>query len=82
MEGLVELDRLQKVRHVARPVNARAESTTTLFRVKDGLAVRVPVKLGKASVDRVVVLDGLRPGDQVIVSDMSDHAGHDRLEVK
>ena len=44
--------------------------------------MRVPVKLGKASVDRVVVLDGLSPGDQVIVSDMSDHAGRDRLEVK
>lgn len=82
VEGLIELDRLQKVRHVARPVNARSESTTTVFRVRDGMAVRVPVKLGKASVDRVVVLDGLSPGDQVIVSDMSDHAGRDRLEVK
>lgn len=82
VEGLVELDRLEKVRHVGRPVNCRPESATTVFRVKDGMAVRVPVKLGKASVDRVVVLDGLAPGDQVIVSDMSDHAGRDRLEVK
>jgi len=82
VEGLIELDRLPKVRHVARPVNARSEATTTVFRVRDGLAVRVPVKLGKASVDRVVVLDGLAPGDQVIVSDMSEYAGRDRLEVK
>ncbi len=82
VEGLVELDRLARVRHVARPVNARAESTTTLFVVRGAEAVRVPVKLGKASVDRVVVLEGLSPGDQVIVSDMSDHAGQDRLEVK
>ena len=82
VEGLVELDRLSKVRHVARPVNSRAESTTTVFRVSNGTAVRVPVKLGKASVDRVVVLEGLVPGDQVIVSDMSDHAGRDRLEVR
>lgn len=82
VEGLVELDRLARVRHVARPVSARAESTARLYLVRGGEAVRVPVKLGKASVDRVVVLDGLVPGDQVIVSDMSDHAGHDRLEVK
>ena len=82
VEGLIELDRLQNVRHVARPVNTRAESTTTVFRVKEGMAVRVPVKLGKASVDRVVVLSGLSPGDQVIVSDMSDYAGRDRLEVR
>jgi HlyD family secretion protein len=82
VEGLVELDRLARVRHVARPVNARAESTARLFVIRGGEAVRTPVKLGKASVDRVVVLDGLVPGDRVIVSDMSDHAGHDRLEVK
>jgi HlyD family secretion protein len=82
VEGVVELDRLARVRHVARPVAARPESTARLFVVRGGEAVRLPVKLGKASVDRVVVLDGLAPGDQVIVSDMSDHAGHDRLEVK
>jgi HlyD family secretion protein len=82
VEGLIDLDRLKMVRHVARPVNTRAESTTTMFRVRDGMAVRVPVKLGKASVDRVVVLDGLLPGDQVIVSDMSDYAGRDRLQVR
>ncbi len=82
IEGVIELDRLPRVRHVARPVNARAESTARLFVVRGAQAMRVPVKLGKASVDRVVVLDGLAPGDQVIVSDMSDHAGHDRLEVK
>jgi HlyD family secretion protein len=83
VEGLIDLDRLQKVRHVARPVNTRAESTTTVFKVtKDGMAVRVPVKLGKASVDRVVVLSGLSPGEQVIVSDMSDYAGRDRLQVR
>ena len=83
VEGLIDLDRLKSVRHVARPVNARAESTTTVFRVaQDGTAVRVPVRLGKASVDRVVVLGGLSLGDRVIVSDMSDYAGRDRLQVR
>ncbi|HET6438878.1 MAG TPA: HlyD family efflux transporter periplasmic adaptor subunit [Anaeromyxobacter sp.] len=82
VEALIELDRLKNVKHVARPVNARADSTTTLFRVKNGVAERVQVKLGKASVDRVVVLSGLSAGDQVIASDMSDYAGRDRLEVK
>jgi HlyD family secretion protein len=82
VEGLIELDRLFRVKHVARPVAARPESTARLFVVRGGEAVRTPVKLGKASVDRVVVLEGLAVGDQVIVSDMSDHAGQDRLEVK
>lgn len=82
VEGVVELDRLPKVRHVARPVAARPESSARLFVVRGHEAVRRPVKLGKASVDRVVVLEGLTVGEQVIVSDMSDHAGQDRLEVK
>lgn len=82
VEGLVELERLPKVRHVARPVSARADSTARLFLVRGREAVRVPVKLGRASADRVVVLEGLAPGDQVIVSDMADHAGEDRLEVR
>ncbi len=82
VEGVVELDRLARVKHVARPVAARPESTARLFVVRGSDAVRTPVRLGKASVDRVVVLDGLAVGDRVIVSDMSDHAGQDRLEVK
>jgi HlyD family secretion protein len=82
VEGLVELERLPKVLHVARPVSARADSTARLFLVRGHEAARVPVRLGKASADRIVVLDGLAPGDQVIVSDMTDHAGKDRLEVK
>jgi HlyD family secretion protein len=82
VEGVIELERLAKVRHVARPATARAESRARLFVVRGGQAVRVPVRLGKASVDRIVVLEGLAPGDQVIVSDMTDHAGHDRLEVR
>jgi HlyD family secretion protein len=83
VDGVIEIERLRDVRHVARPVNVRAEASTTMFRLgANGVAVRVPVRLGKASVDRVVILDGLSPGDQVIVSDLSDHVRHNRLEVK
>lgn len=82
VEGVVELERLPGVRHVARPVSARAGASMRLFVVRGREAVRVPVKLGKASADRIVVLEGLAPGEQVIVSDMTDHAGKDRLEVR
>jgi HlyD family secretion protein len=71
------------VRHLARPVGVRPEGAATLFRIgADGVATRVPVRLGRASVDRVVVLDGLSPGDRVIVSDLSEHANADRLQVE
>jgi hypothetical protein len=40
------------------------------------------VKLGKASVDRIVVLAGLSPGERVIVSDVAQYARYDRLNVE
>jgi HlyD family secretion protein len=36
--------------------------------VRDGVAVKTPVRLGARSVDRVEVLSGLKPGDRVVVS--------------
>jgi multidrug efflux pump subunit AcrA (membrane-fusion protein) len=48
----------------------------------DGNAERVPVKLGKASVDRIVVLAGLAPGERVIVSDVAQYSRYDRLNVE
>ena len=36
--------------------------------VRDGVAVRTPVRLGARSVDRVEILSGLKPGDRVVVS--------------
>lgn len=83
VEGTVEVERLADVMHVARPVSAQALSDARLFRVdNDGDARRVPVKLGKASVDRIVVLAGLAPGERVIVSDVAQYARYDRLKVE
>jgi HlyD family secretion protein len=36
--------------------------------VRDGVAVKTPVRLGARSVDRVEILSGLKPGDRVVVS--------------
>ena len=36
--------------------------------VRDGVAVRTPVRLGARSVDRVEILSGLKAGDRVVVS--------------
>lgn len=83
VDGVIVVERIARARHVARPMNGRPEGPAALYRVDaDGRAMRVPVRLGKASVDRVVVLDGLAPGDTVIVSDVSEYAKHERLEVK
>jgi multidrug efflux pump subunit AcrA (membrane-fusion protein) len=41
----------------------------------------VTVKLGKRSVNQVEILEGLRPGDQVILSDTSAQDGFDRIRL-
>jgi HlyD family secretion protein len=83
VEGTIEIERLTDVMSIARPVSVQPASESRLFRVTDsGRAERVKVRLGKASVDRVVVLAGLTPGERVIVSDVTQYARYDRLNVE
>jgi len=49
------------------------ETTRSVYVVRDGRAVRVPVELGAASISEIEVVRGLSAGDVVIISDMSDY---------
>jgi HlyD family secretion protein len=73
VDGTVQLERLENVMYVGRPVQGQADSQMGLFKVsEDGkAAVRVTVKLGRCSVSTVEIEKGLEMGDQVILSDMS-----------
>jgi len=73
VDGTIEIQRLSDVVYVGRPVFGQPSSTVSLFKLdEDGKgASRVTVKLGRASVNTIEVLDGLKVGDQVILSDMS-----------
>jgi HlyD family secretion protein len=82
VDGVIEIERLNDVVFVGRPAYAQPNSVTQLFRVDDsGIATRVRVRLGRTSVNQVEILDGLSPGDQVIVSDISAWDRHDRLKI-
>jgi multidrug efflux pump subunit AcrA (membrane-fusion protein) len=84
VDGTIELERLDNVLYVGRPATGGgAQATVTLFRVEpDGhTATRIPVKLGRTSVNTVEVVDGLREGDTVILSDTSQWDGVDRLRL-
>ena len=82
MDGIIEIERLSDVVFVARPAYVQGDSVAQLFRVDDsGTATRVQVRLGRTSVNQVEVLDGLAPGDEVIVSDISAWDRHDRLNI-
>jgi HlyD family secretion protein len=82
--GTVELENLKDVLYVGRPVHGQADSTIGIFKIIDdgSEAVRVNVKLGRSSVNTIEVLDGLKVGDKVILSDMSAWDNFDRIRLK
>ena len=83
VDGTIQLERLENVLYVGRPVQGQSDSQVGLFKVVDGGkgAVRVPVKLGRSSVSTIEVTEGLQVGDQVILSDMSQGDAHDRVRL-
>jgi multidrug efflux pump subunit AcrA (membrane-fusion protein) len=84
VDGTVDLERIAEVLQMGRPVYGQPFSTITLFRVNpDGKeALRVPVKLGRASVNSIEVVEGLKAGDRVILSDMSQYDTHNRIRLQ
>ncbi len=83
VDGTIEIERLTDVMHVGRPVHGQANSTITLFKREEGdYFVRTRVKLGRTSVNTVEIVEGLKVGDEVILSDMSAQDGVDRIRLK
>lgn len=84
IDGTVEIERLDDVVYVGRPAFGQANSRVGIFKLVEGgnYAERVSVQLGPSSVNQIVVLDGLQPGDVVILSDMSQWDGHDRVRLR
>ena len=83
VDGTIELERLEQVVHVGRPAFGQENSTISLFKVdpRTGEAVRVRVSLGRSSVNTIEIREGLEPGDQVILSDMSAWDAFDRVQL-
>jgi HlyD family secretion protein len=84
VDGTVEIANLRDVLYVGRPVHGQSDSTIGIFKIVDdgSEAERVNVKLGRASVNTIEVLDGLQVGDKVILSDMSAWDQFDRIRLR
>ena len=84
VDGTIELERMDDILFVGRPVFGQEESVVSLFRVEaDGThASRMRVSLGRASVNTIEVLEGLQPGDRVVLSDMSTWDQFDRVRIE
>lgn len=84
VDGTIDLEKMQDVLYVGRPAFGQEQSTVGMFKLEpDGNnAVRAQVKLGRSSVNTVEILQGLKEGDQVILSDMSRWDNFDRIRLE
>lgn len=84
VDGTIDLEHLHNVLYVGRPALGNENSTLSLFKESPDhkTAERVQVKVGRASVNSIQVLDGLKEGDTVILSDMSRYDNVDRIRLE
>jgi HlyD family secretion protein len=84
VDGTIDLEHLHDVLYVGRPALGNENSTLSLFKESPDhkTAERVQVKVGRASVNSIQVLDGLKEGDTVILSDMSRQDNVDRIRLE
>jgi HlyD family secretion protein len=84
VDGTIDLEKMTNVLYVGRPAFGQEQSTVGMFKLEpDGsTAVRAQVKLGRSSVNTVEILQGLKEGDQVVLSDMSRWDNFDRIRLE
>jgi len=84
VDGTIDLERLDNILYVGRPAFGQENSTISLFKLDaDGKeASRVPVKVGRESVNSIQIFEGLHEGDTVILSDMSRWDKTDRIRLE
>jgi HlyD family secretion protein len=84
VDGAIELDRLNDVVYVGRPVFAQLNSNVMLFKIDadNAQATKVRVRFGRVSVNTIEVVEGIKVGDRVIVSDMKAYDQYDRITLR
>jgi HlyD family secretion protein len=83
VDGTIELERMDNVVYVGRPAFGQERSTVNIFKLDADqvYAVRVPVQLGRSSVNTIEIVSGLQPGDRVILSDMTPYDANERIRL-
>ena len=83
VDGTIEIEKLSDVVYVGRPVIGQSGQKISLFKLdEDGKgATQVPVTLGRSSVSTIEIVDGLKVGDQVVLSDMSQWDAQKRVRL-
>jgi len=83
VDGTIEIERLKDTIYVQRPAVSQENNAISLFKLIEGgkEAVRVQVKLGRSSVTDIEILEGLKVGDRVILSDTSQFDAASRIRL-
>jgi hypothetical protein len=84
VDGIIRVERLDNVLFSGRPASVGSTGLVSLFRVSANgdQAVRVPVELGRSSVNTVEIVRGLDAGDRIILSDMAAYSTTDRVRIR
>ena len=84
VDGTIVIEKLNNVLYSGRPAFSAGSGSATLFKVAPGgkTAARVPVELGRSSVNVIEIVRGLDVGDKIIVSDMSQYANAAQVRIK
>lgn len=84
VDGTIQIEKLKNVLYTGRPAYGASTGAVGLFKIVENghAAVRVQVLLGRTSVTAVEVVKGLSRGDRVILSDMNQYDGVDRVRLK
>ena len=84
VEGVIELERLEDVLTLKRPVFTREFSSSSLFVVDQdqAMARRRQVEFGRASVNAIEVLSNLEEGDRVVISDMKKYGDLSQISLR
>lgn len=84
VDGTIQIQKLTNVIYTGRPAYGQDGATVGMFKLDDDGkgAQRVQVRLGVSSVNAVQIMGGLKPGDKVILSDMTQWDNAERVRIK
>lgn len=84
ISGRIELERIAETVHVPRPAGVREPNQTVTVFVAEGddTAGRRRVRIGRLSTSRAEVVEGLAPGERIILADMSEHMDQETIRIR
>jgi len=84
VDGTIQIDHADNVLFVNRPTFGQPNTKVEVFKVVENgqAAIRVPVQLGRSSVSTIEVRSGLNVGDEIILSDMQQYDGSERIRLR